>query len=158
LQVSEQTSRVNQPIANAHNSAPGKKSVTHFVAWLQELNEVWRGGMMSDEDYAFSKAEHLEHLLEPLKRPWRKWIFGVLPVVLIAGGVVSYFEQSLDNMLTAACVGAVCVVGAIVAHWQAVRGQLSKADRLTVIRELLARDLITCDEFGVFEQRILSMP
>jgi hypothetical protein len=90
LQVSEQTSRVNQPIANAHNSAPGKKSVTHFVAWLQELNEVWRGGMMSDEDYAFSKAEHLEHLLEPLKRPWRKWIFGVLPVVLIAGGVVSY--------------------------------------------------------------------
>ncbi len=143
---------IQQPIA------PGKKSEAHYVVWLQELADLHAGGMVTDEDFALSKAERLEHLFDPLVRPWRKWIFGALPLVLLIGGALSYLEQRLDPLVSAGMVATLCVIAAIGVHSRVLSENMTQSERLTVIRELLARDLITSDEFAVFEHRIMAMP
>lgn len=153
-----ESNSVTAVIANHQRIPPGKKSEAHYVVWLQELADLQKGGMVSDEEYALSKAERLEHLFDPLVRPWRKWVFGALPLVLFIGGALSYLEQRLDPLLSAGMVAVLCVMAAIGVHSRVLSEHMTKSERLTVIRELLARDLITSEEFAAFEHRIMAMP
>lgn len=135
---------------------PGANSYAHYITWLQELSELRAAGLIDVEDYALSRAERLESLFELPGAPWRKWLFGGLPASLIAGSIVSYMDGRMEALGIGMGIACLCVLAAIGTHSRVSAGNLTVSQRLEILRTLLERDLISADEFGVFEQRIIG--
>jgi hypothetical protein len=133
---------------------PRANSDAHYVVWLQELSELRDAGMMPDEDFAFARAERLEELFEVPPKPWRKWLFVGVPVALLAGGTLAYFQETLEHLFMGGAIATLCVIAAIGTHSRVMSRNLSHHQKLAVLRSLLERDLISADEFSVFEHRI----
>lgn len=147
---------MNSPNATTKEDAPpGARSLAYYVTWLQELSELRSGGLVEDEDCAFSRAERLEHLFEKSSRPWRKWLFFALPAALIVGVLAMLMTDNDTSMLAfAADVAVLCIFAALAMHSRADKQQISPAQRLEILRVLLERDLISSVEFSGFERRI----
>ena len=129
---------------------PGVNSHAYYVDWLQELSELRQGGMVSDEDYAVSRAERLDALFNEPGQPWLKWLVVGLPVSLLIG-----VWKGWSPMFTGVIV-MLCVLGAIAAHSRVRSEHLSLNARLDILRQLLERDLISSSEFAEFECRFLD--
>ena len=131
-------------------------SAAYFIVWLQELSELRAGGLVSDEDYAFSRAERLDALLQRPGKPWRKWLFAGVPLSLGVGGALAFVEQQREHFLMAGAITAFCLLAAVGTYSRVMATHLSPAQRLEILRDLLERDLVTADEFADFEHRIIA--
>ena len=149
---------MNQMSATASQvSPPGVNTGAYYVDWLQELTELRQGGMISDEDYAFSRAERLDTLLSGPGKPWVKWLFVGLPLSLLVGGALTFLEQRNEPILYGGMSAALCLLAAIGVHSRVQSEHLSLDGRLDILRTLLERDLISSSEFSEFESRFLEV-
>lgn len=129
-------------------------SDAHFVEWLQELSDLRVGGLISDEDFAFSRAERLEQLFDIPPKPWRKWLYGGIPASILGGGVAAYVVELLEPLFMGAAIASLCALAALGTHSRVMSRNLSKTQKFAVLRTLLERDLVSADEFSDFEHRI----
>ena len=77
-------------------------------------------------------------------------------VALIAGSILSYMDGRMEALGIGMGIACLCVLAAIGTHSRVSAGNLTIPQRLEILRTLLERDLISADEFGVFEQRIIG--
>jgi hypothetical protein len=146
--------KVAATTASSKVASPRKNSVAYYVDWLQELSELHSAGMVSDEDFAFSRAERLDALFHRRPKPWRKWLWAGVPAALATGGVGAHLAQALEPLMVGAAVSTLCILAAVGTHSRVMASTLDFDKKLSVLRDLLARDLVSADEFSDFEQRI----
>jgi hypothetical protein len=134
---------------------PGSRSVAYIVQWLRELEECRVGGLTTDEEYAVERAEKLSELLCTHRKLW------IAPIVA-AGSPAAL----LGNMVWMACMD--WQLSALAAGWGGLFGLVMLArpcrdslkntqirDRLATLNALLSLDLVTSDEFIIYEERLL---
>jgi cytochrome c-type biogenesis protein CcmH/NrfG len=131
-------------------------SYAYYITWLQELTELRAAGLISDEEYALSRAERVEHLFEQPGRPWMKWLIAGIPTALAASAVAVYFTGDVTMIAFGAGVAALCILAAVGTFSRIRAEHLMGAQRLEILRTLLERDLISADEFAAFEHRIMA--
>ena len=135
---------------------PGANSDAYYVGWLQDLSDLRMGGMVSDEDFAVSRAERLDTLFEEPGKPWLKWLLIGVPLSLVMSGVAMWLTGDQTMLFYGMGMSALCVLAALGAHSRVCAEHLSLDSRLDVLRRLLDRDLISASEFSEFEHRFLD--
>ena len=148
---------MNQVMATPSAPADGYSRATAFlVTWLRDLEELHQGGMLPDEDYAMQRAEKLSELLCEHRHLWVA-SFAAAGCVGAVGASVAWM-CSMDWQVTGMGAGLAALFGIVMlAH--PCRENLKQSqirDRLESLNALLALDLITADEFLVYEERLNS--
>jgi hypothetical protein len=142
--------------ATSNPSAPAGSSVAYIIQWLRELEECRKGGLVTDEDYAIERAEKLSELLEQHQGLWLATFFAFVPVAAAAAGLGWWLRPDWQSAATA---GGLAGVVSLLTLSGMVRERMkhSKArERLSTLRTLLEHDLISTDEFVVYEERLLG--
>ena len=137
----------------SHPSAP-ERGGDRFVAWLRELKECHAGGLVTDEDFGFQRAEKLSELLRPLR------FLGI--------------ANFLGAWLTGSA--AACTIWALTHDWQYTAGigvlsagwgflalgrflrekfiDLQLRERRRILVALLENDLLDGNEFADYDERL----
>jgi hypothetical protein len=146
---------MNQVMATPSAPADGYSRATAFlVTWLRDLEDLHQGGLLSDEDYAVQRAEKLSELLCEHRHLWMASV--VAAGCLGAVGASVTWMCTMDWQLTGLGAGLAALFG-IVMLARPCRETLKQSqirDRLDSLNALLAMDLITADEFIVYEERL----
>jgi hypothetical protein len=138
--------------------APQSRAGTHFVTWLRELGECWRGGLISNEDYRAQRTEKLDELLQPPCFMWSGPLLGGAITGAIGGATTWWF--TLDWRFTA-------LVSVLAGSWglnslgRIFREkfiELQLRERLETLIALLENDLITVGELAEYEDRLAKTP
>ena len=122
--------------------------------WMRDLDECRRGGLVSDEDFAYQRAEKLDELLVRPRRLWLGWVLAGLPLAVVAGSLAwlateNWMKVALATII--ACVWGVSALGRMACeHLRHVQLR----ERLGILRELLEHDLVSAEEFSAFEERL----
>ena len=130
------------------------RSASFIVQWLRELEECREGGLLSDEEYAEQRAEKLAELLCQHRHLWVAWVAAAGSLAIVAGCVVWIARMDLQAATIAASISG--FFGMIMLGRPCRDGlkQSQIRDRLHLLNTLLARDLITADEFITFEEQL----
>ncbi len=148
---------MNRTSATAPQVAPpGVNSDAYYLDWLQELSELRKGGLISDEDFALSRAERLDALFNDPGKPWRKWLVCGLPLSLLIGGGAAWWVGDLTILYNGMGISLLCVLAAIGSQSRVRSEHLSQEARLDILCKLLERDLISSAEFAEYEHRFLA--
>ena len=132
------------------------RSVSFIVQWLRELEECRQGGFLSDEDYALQRAEKLSEILCELRHLWVAPLAAAGSVAIVAGCIAWVVRMDLQVAAITACLGGLF---GLVMLTRPCRDNLKQAqirERLHLLNALIAKDLITADEFIDFEERLYS--
>ena len=122
--------------------------------WMRDLDECRRGGLVSDEDFAYQRAEKLDELLVRPRRLWLGWVLAGLPLAVVAGSLAwlateNWMKVALATIIV--CVWGVSALGRMACeHLRHVQLR----ERLGILRELLEHDLVSAEEFSAFEERL----
>ena len=125
-----------------------------LVAWLRELEECRIGGLVTDEDYAYQRAEKLAALLRPTRCLWLASFAGALVVGAFAGAVTWQFTR---DWRAAGGVAAVAGVWGLTSLGRALREkfiELQLRGRRKILVALLENDLLTASEFADYDDRL----
>lgn len=125
-----------------------------LVTWLRELEECRIGGLVTDEDYAYQRAEKLATLLRPTRCLWLASFGGALLIGALAGTVTWQFTQ---DWRVAAGVGAVAGIWGLTSLGRAMREkfiELQLRGRRKILVALLDNDLLTAREFADYDDRL----
>jgi hypothetical protein len=130
-----------------------ERIVHHFTMWLRELDECRAGGLLSDEDYAFQRAEKLEELFGKARKRWLGWVLVVLPIAL-AGAAYGWWVLG-DLQIALGCVAiAVLCMAATYSRYRRDHMSDNLDEMQLVLRALLDHDLITSPEFLAYDERL----
>ena len=138
----------------SQHAKPAGGEVAHFTMWMRDLDECRRGGLVSDEDFAYQRAEKLDELLVRPRRLWLGWVLAGLPLAVVAGSLAwlateNWMKVALATII--ACVWGVSALGRMACeHLRHVQLR----ERLGILRELLEHDLVSAEEFSAFEERL----
>lgn len=156
LQGCELPAMTTATISSSAPPAPGGRSLQSIVEWLGELEECRVGGLISDEDYAIERAEKLSELLCRHRRLWLASVSAAGSMASFAGCAVWSAAGEWQITTVAAGLGALFGVAMLASPFREILKQTQIRERLTILNALLARDLITPDEFLVYEERLES--
>ena len=126
-----------------------------FIMGLQELDECRRGGLVTDEDFAYQRAEKLDQFMaKKPRRLWLGWWLACLPLALAGGDFAWWLTQDWWKTALAAGIAGTWGLAALgrLACEQLRNYQLR--ERLGILRELLALDLVSSVEFAAFEEQL----
>ncbi len=127
-----------------------------FVSWFCELEQLHHGGMIDDEDYAYQRAEKLAELMNCPRRPWLAWVYIGLPITLIGAALTWQLLANIELSAALFGAGSLCSLAALSRRSRERFANLRNKDRLLILRELLATDLLTCAEFSDCEEQLLT--
>ena len=125
-----------------------------LVAWLRELEECRIGGLVTDEDYSYQRAEKLAALLRPTRCLWLASFFGALLIGAFASAVTWQFTR---DWRAAAGVAAVAGVWGLTSLGRVMREkfiELQLRGRRKILVALLENDLLTASEFADYDDRL----
>jgi len=125
-----------------------------IVGWLRELGECRAGGLVSDEDYGYQRAEKLDQLLHPPRCLWLASGFGAILAGAIGGGTTWLVTQ---DWLFTASVAAISGLWGINSVGRLLREKfidLQLRERRKLLLALLDNDLLDANEFADFDERL----
>lgn len=128
--------------------------MAHFTMWMRDLDECRRGGLVSDEDFAFQRAEKLDELLVKPRRLWLGWVLAGLPLAVAAGSIAWLATGNWMKVALGAGVAGVWGVSALGRMAREHLRNMQLGERLGILRELLEHDLLSAEEFSAFEERM----
>ncbi len=125
-----------------------------LVNWLRELEECRIGGLVTDEDYAYQRAEKLAALLRPTRCLSLASIFGALLISAIAWAVTWQFTR---DWRAAGGVAGIAGVWGLTSLGRLMREkfiELQLRGRRKILVALLENDLLTASEFADYDDRL----
>jgi hypothetical protein len=141
-----------------HASRPPQPARTRtgdqFVTYLRELEECRIGGLVSDEDYAYQRAEKLAALLRPTRFLWIASLIGGLLIGSLAGGTTWFFTR--DWRATAGVAGVAGMWG-LTSLGRVMREkfiELQLRERRKILVALLENDVLSASEFADYDDRL----
>lgn len=141
-----------------HASRPPKPARARrgeqYVAWLLELEECRIGGLVTDEDYAYQRAEKLAALLRSTRCLWFASFIGGVLTGAVAGVATWLFTQ---NWSATAGVAAVAAIWGLTSLGRLLREKfvdLQLRERRKILLALLEADLLTASEFADYDDRL----
>ncbi len=126
-----------------------------MVAWLRELEECRIGGLVTDEDYGYQRAEKFAVLLRPMRCLWLAPVLGALLIGAPAGLSIWFL---IHDWRFAAGIAALAGVWGGIALGRLLREKLIELqlrERRRILVALLDGDLLTANEFADYEERLL---
>lgn len=141
-----------QPIEPPKSALP--RGGAHLVAWLRELEECRIGGFVTDEDYAYQRAEKLAALLRPTRCLWLASFAGALLIGAAAGAITWQFTH---DWRAASGVAALAGVWGLTSLGRALREkfiELQLRGRRKILVALLENDLLSASEFADYDDRL----
>ena len=130
--------------------------MAYYVGWLRELKYLHDAGLLEDEDYSYQRAEKITELLDCPRRPWLAWLYVGVPLGLIGAAVTWRLMEVWKISTSLLGVAALCGLAALGRRSRERFAHLGSSERLMILRELLAEDVITTMEFADFEERLLA--
>jgi hypothetical protein len=125
-----------------------------LVAWFRELEECRIGGLVTDEDYSYQRAEKFASLLRPTRGLWLAALLGATLIGALAGALTWWFTR--DWRFTAG-------IGVLSAAWGSTSlgralsekfTELQLRGRRKILIALLENDLLTAAEFADYDERL----
>jgi hypothetical protein len=134
----------------------GNRSAAYIVQWLRELEECRVGGLITRDEYALERSEKLSELLCRHRGLWIAPVVAAGSCAAIVGSLVWAMSFDWQATSVAAALGAVFGLAMLS---QPCRENLKHAqvrDRLEILNSLLSLDLVSADEFIIYEERLLA--
>ncbi len=125
-----------------------------FVAYLRELTECWIGGLVTDEDYAYQRAEKLAALLRPTRFLWIASAIGGLVIGALAGPVTWHFTSDWRATAGVATVAGMWGLTSLGRLLREKFIELQLRERRKILVALLENDLLTATEFADYDDRL----
>lgn len=125
-----------------------------IVGWIRELEECRRGGLVTDEDYAYQRAEKFALLLRPMRFLWLASLLGT--ALLGAPSAALIWFLTYDWRYTAG-IGVLGGAWGFMALGRVLREkfiELQLRERRKILVALLEKDLLTTSEFADYEDRL----
>ncbi len=135
-------------------AGPVRGAAGYFLLWLRELDECHRGGLVGIEDFAFQRAEKLNELLVKPRGLWLGWVLAGLPLALAAGGLAWWLTKDWRKVALGAAIAGVWGVSSLGRMACEYLRNVQLRERLGILRELLADELVSAEEFSEFEERL----
>lgn len=133
---------------------PAGGAVADLTMWLRDLDECRRGGFLADEDFAYQRAEKLDELLVKPRRLWLGWVLAGLPLAVVAGSLAWLATANWMKVAMGAGIAGVWGLSALGRMTCEHLRHVQLRERLGILRELLAHDLVSAEEFSAFEERL----
>jgi hypothetical protein len=124
------------------------------MEWLGELTELHRAGVLSDEDFAYQRAERLDKLIETPRRLWLGWIRLGAPLAGAAGIAAWWWTNDIFMLAGAAVLVVLCMFAALSRLSRECVAHLTLQERSDILYDLLGQDLISSEEFLAFDERL----
>lgn len=125
-----------------------------FVAYLRDLTESWIGGLVTDEDYAYQRAEKLASLLRPARCLWFASLVGGLLIGAVAGAATWQFTgdwRATAGVATVAGMWGLTSLGRLIREKFI---ELQLRERRRIFLALLENDLLTASELADYDDRL----
>ena len=125
-----------------------------MVAWIRELEECRIGGLVTDEDYAYQRAEKFSAILRPMRCLWLASLFGMALVAAPAAGLIWLLTR---DPRYAAAIGTIAGVWGLLALGSMLREKFTEfrlTGRRRILVALLENDLLTATEFADYDDRL----
>ena len=125
-----------------------------LVAWLRELEECRIGGLVTDEDYGYQRAEKFSLLLRPMR--WLRLASLTGTVLLGAPSAALIWFLTQDWRITAG-IAVLAGVWGFMALGRVLREkfiELQLREGRKILLALLENDLLTASEFSDYEDRL----
>lgn len=125
-----------------------------ILGWLRELEECRVGGLVTDEDYSYQRAEKFAMLLRPVRCLWIAPLLGALLIGVPAA--TSIWLLTKDWRLVAS-IGVLATAWGFLALGRLLREKLVEIqlrERQRILVALLDNDLLTASEFADYEERL----
>jgi hypothetical protein len=130
------------------------RSAPFIVGWLRDLEDCRQGGLLSDEDYAEQRAEKLAELLCEHRHLWVASVASAGSVAIVAGSAAWLARADWQLAALAAALGGLFGLVMLARPCRENLKQAQIRERLHLLNALLARDLISSDEFLAYEERL----
>jgi hypothetical protein len=131
-----------------------KRGGQQLVDWLRELEECRIGGLVSDEDYAYQRAEKLTALLRPTHCLWLASITGAAILSAIAWALTWQFTGDWRAAAGIACLAGVWGLTSLGRALREKFTELQLHGRRRILVALLENDLLTATEFADYDDRL----
>ena len=141
-----------QPQTPPHTTLP--ESGEQFVGWLRELEECRISGFVTDEDYAFQRAEKFALLLRPARAPWLASLLGAVFVGAPAGALIWFLTH---DPRYAAAIAVIASAWGFISLGRMLREKFTEIQlrgRREIFVALLENDLLTAAEFADYDERL----
>jgi len=125
-----------------------------LVAWIRELEECRIGGLVTDEDYAYQRAEKLTALIRPTRCLWLASALGALLAGAPASGAIWWFTRDLRATAGIAVPAATWGFMALGGMLRDKFIELQLRGRRRILVALLENDLLTATEFADYDDRL----
>lgn len=136
------------------SSSVAPQNLRGIETWLRDLSELQAGGLLNPEDFAIQRAEKLREILCPLRFLWLAPVVSAGSLGVIAGSITWAISREWQYSAMAAALAALF---GLVMLTRPLRDNMKHAQtrsRLALLNGLLARDLISAEEFVEFEERL----
>jgi hypothetical protein len=124
------------------------------VNWLRELEECRIGGLVSDEDYAYQRAEKLDGLLRPPRCLWLASGLGAILAGAIGGGAMWWFTRDWRVTAFVAALSGLWGINSLGRLLREKFIELQLRERRKLLLALLENDLLIANEFADFDERL----
>ena len=141
-----------QPHTPPHTTL--SRSGEQFVGWLRELEECRICGLVTDEDYAFQRAEKFAVLLRPARALWLASALGAALVGATAGTLIWFLTH---NQRYAVAIAVIAGAWGCISLGRILREKFSELQvrgRREIFVALLENDLLTAVEFADYDERL----
>ena len=130
------------------------RSRSHFVTWLRELEECRAGGLISDEDFGYQRAEKLDELLRPPRCLWIGPLFGGLLTGAFGGCTTWWFTGDWRFTAFVALIAGLWGLTSLGRLFREKFIEIQLRERMNTLLALLANDLISASELADYEDRL----
>lgn len=126
----------------------------HIVNWLRELEACRSGGLVSDEEYGYQRAEKLDGLLRPPRLLWLAPAVGAILTGCIGGSAIWWFTKDWSFTTFAVTLSGLWGINSIGRLLREKLIELQLRGRRKLLLALLENDLVDANEFADFDERL----
>jgi len=135
---------------------PRSRAANHITVWLRDLGECRVGGLVTDEEFAYQRAEKLDALLQPPRCLWIASVLGGLAVAATGAAATWWFTRDLLFTPLVALLSGVWGVTSLGRVCREKFIEIQLRDRMNTFVMLLEHDLITASELADYEERLMA--
>jgi len=122
-----------------------------MVGWMRELEECRIGGLVTDEEYGFQRAEKFAALLHPTRCLWLVSLLGMALIAAPAAALIWFLTQDPQY---AAAIAVLAGGWGFLALGRVLREKsagFQLSERRKILVALLEKDLLTAGEFADYD-------
>jgi hypothetical protein len=125
-----------------------------MLGWMRELEECRIGGLVTDEEYSYQRAEKFAALLRPTRCLWLASLLGMALVAAPASALIWFLTKDPQY---AAAIGVLAGAWGLLALGRLLREKTTEfqlTERRNILVALLENDLLTVGEFADYDDRL----